>query len=412
MLHRFFIDNWPRKGISLILAVIVWFVVGQSLTTTKAFTNVPVRIVNLPPDMTVEGLLSNGLLNRRYTVVLSGNKAELEDLTSNDFEIQIDATGHEEPWLQEITRENIKGTTHEINISHISKASVKNIYVKLAKLHTEKIPVLITQPIGESPRGYQFLDIWPYQLYITVSGPSDEVKKLKSRGIKLTFNLSDISRSALDNIKSATESSHQDVVSFYVPEHWKTVDLAQISATPQKIDDPDAKYLRIDFVRNELISVKSPVQIDLFIPFSQNAPNPNRLEVTPTSLVESRGGFKIIKKPLYAKGVSELFMEVVKGFLEIQIIMGKKANLEFHDWSVQFINPRLLEDRYVVMLMSDSSDKEMSNLQPKVREEYLRNRFRNYMQRFKLYLSEDQPLELSISLESNKVNVVEENGKK
>ena len=53
----------------------------------------------------------------------------------------------------------------------ISRVSPYDMIIRQSKLVTEKIPVLVTQPIGEAPKGYQFLDVWPYQLFVTVTRP-------------------------------------------------------------------------------------------------------------------------------------------------------------------------------------------------------------------------------------------------
>jgi hypothetical protein len=50
LLIKLFVHNWPRKLISLILAVIIWFVVSQSMATTKTISNIGVRITNIPEE--------------------------------------------------------------------------------------------------------------------------------------------------------------------------------------------------------------------------------------------------------------------------------------------------------------------------------------------------------------------------
>ena len=77
------------------------------------------------------------------------------------------------------------------------------------------------------------------------------------------------------------------------------------------------------------------------------------------------------------------------------------------DWSVLFINPRTIENEYVSKLMSDSSDEVIHGLLPSLREEYLRNRFRSYMNHFKLYNNDDTQFELDIKLDDGKVIVSE-----
>jgi hypothetical protein len=74
---------------------------------------------------------------------------------------------------------------------------------------------------------------------------------------------------------------------------------------------------------------------------------------------------------------------------------------------VQFVNPRRLEDKYVLTLMSDVSDKDIRLMQPSLREEYLRNRFRSYMNRFQLFHLDDSRFELAISLVGNQIQVEE-----
>ena len=74
---------------SIILAIIIWFVVNKSLTTTKTIPNVPVRIENIPPGKTIADMQSNGILNRRVNLTVTGSKTLLEDLTSNDIEVVL-----------------------------------------------------------------------------------------------------------------------------------------------------------------------------------------------------------------------------------------------------------------------------------------------------------------------------------
>jgi len=406
LLIKLFILNWPRKLISLILAVIIWFVVSQSMATTKTISNISVRIVNIPEGKTVEGLQSNGLLQKRVTLTLSGNKNLLDELTPNDLEVVIDATDQGKEWIATITKKNLVSLSPDINLSNrISKISHKNFIIKLANLVTERIPVIITQPIGQAPRGYEFLDIWPYQLHLVISGPEETVKEVRNRGIKLTFNLNDISEAQLDDLQASGSSKQSDVVSFYVPKHWKTVSIPVLSTNSITIDDPDAKFLRIDFVRSELLPINHPIPINLFFPpAANNALSSQKISIAPGDLVDSKNGLKLISQPLYAKGVSELFLEIVGDMIDLVVIAENRPDNKL-DWSIQFINSRVLEDRFVSILMSDISDDSIHNLQPKVREEYLRNRFRSYMNRFKLYQSSYTPLNLSAQLINNKITL-------
>lgn len=405
--YKIFINHWPRKLLSLVLSVIIWFVLSQSMATTKTINNIGVRIVNIPEGKTVEGLQPNGLLQKRLTLTLTGNKNLLDELSSNDLEVVIDASNQGKEWIATVNKKNLISLNPSINLSsRISKISHKNFIIKLTNLVVERIPVIITQPIGQAPKGYEFLDIWPYQLTLTVSGPEESVKEIKNRGLKLTFNLNDISEGQLDDLHASTTSKQSDIVSFYVPKHWKMITIPLLSNNPITIDDPDAKFLRIDFVRSELLPINHPIPVNLFFPAHvNNTYSPQRISILPGDLVEIRNGIKTISQPLYAKGVSELFLEIVSDMIDLVIIVDPKTDSKELDWSVQFINSRVLEDRFVSTLMSDVSDESIYNLQPKVREEYLRNRFRSYMNRFKLFQANLKTLQLDAQLVGNKVTV-------
>lgn len=410
LLKRLFINNWPRKFFSLFLSIITWFFVNQSLTTTKTINNIPVRIVNIPPGKTIEGMQANDFLTKRIALTISGNKSLLEDLNANDLEVVVDASNKRGRWIESVSKKNVHAINPDLNLNQgITKVSQKNISIELTKLVTEKIPITITQPIGEAPKGYRFLDIWPYQLFITISGPENTVKKMKTRGVKLTFNLSDISKGELDDLSTESLRKERDVVSFFVPNEWKQITLPDLYPGPIEINDPSAKYLRIDFVRNEFIPINNPIPVSLFFPTSTAAIlNPQKVSISNAgNIIESRYGLKLISKPLYASGVSELFIELMRDVMEIQVLVIPKSEERPLDWSLLFVNHQALEDKFVSMLLSDVSDEEIHDLRPQMREEYLRNRFRNYMSRLQLFISENVPFNLNVIRQGNAVIINE-----
>ncbi len=411
-LNELFFRNIIRKLISIFLAIVIWYLVDSTLTTTKTFHNIPVKIVGLPEGKTVEGLQPNGLLSKRVSLILSGRRSFLDRLSPSDFEVVIDAGNQpQDEWVATITKRNLVGLSSEINIQgEVSKVSHKNFIIKLVNLSHEKIPIFVTQPIGEPPKGYQYLDIWPYQLTLSVSGPESQVSKLKARGVKLTFNLNDISKSELENLPSNHQLQSQDVVSFFVPKDWKQVLLPTLSDTPIAIDDPDAKFLRIDFIRSELIPIGSAIPVSIFYPARLiESPTPINFKFNPSSILMIKNQIPLLNLPLYAKGVSDLFVQVVKENMEIVLSFPQKLDSKFLDWSILFINPKLLEDRYVSLLMSDITDEEIRELQPEIRQKYLRNRFRNYMNRFQLYYGNEKPLDLSCEIRNSQINLLLKN---
>ncbi len=405
LVKKLFLDNWQRKLISLILAVITWMVVNHSMTSVKTVANIPVKVINIPPGKTLEGMQANNVLENRIALTLTGNKRVLDELSSSDLEVIIDAAGKGEEWIATITKKNLVSFNPDIDLNKgIKKVSHHDFIIKLSKLTTERIPILVTKPIGEPPKGYQFLDIWPYELYITVTGPESIVKQLKSKGLKLTFNLNDISKTELLAINTAQASKDSEVVSFAIPNSWKKINLPYISRAPIEIDDPAAKKLRIDFARTALIPLGGPIQINVYFPEKYSTTyNPDTYSIDTNNFIHEKNGIKLISSPLYAYGVSKQFLEVVKDMIEVVIVATPKQERTNILWNIQFLTPTELENKYVSKVISSSTDEEGSALQPHLREEYLRNRFRNYMNRFRLYTDDQKKLNLHIELKNNKI---------
>lgn len=408
LLRKIFVEHWSRKLISLILAIIIWLVVSHTLTSTRNISNVSVRIIHLPSGKTVEGMQPSGRLAKKLTLTLVGNKSLIDELTPSDLEVIIDASDKPDEWIVNVSKKNLVSLNPEIDISNgISRVYHPSFVIRMTKLITDKIPIVITQPIGEPPRGYQFLDVWPYHLTLSVKGPEEVIKRLKLKEQRITFNLSDISKSQLDELALSSESS-SEVISYFVPEQWKQINIPILSDAPIEIDDPEAKTLRIDFIRCNLLPIDAPIQFSLFFPPENlDQLNPENTSIADSGLIRFRRGTPFISYPLYANGVDSLFLETVRDMIEIVIIASPTTQKKLLDWSVQFVNPRLLEDKYVATLMPDISDRDLRTLQPALREEYLRNRFRSYMNRFQLFRSSDIKLDLEVTLKGQQIYIEE-----
>ena len=335
---RLFIDNWQRKLFSVILAMIIWIAISLSMTVTKIISNIPVRAINLEKEKTIEGMQVNGILNKRIILTITGNKTAMDELTSKDLEVVIDAQGKNDQWIASISKKNLISLHPDLDISKmISRVAPYDMIIKQSKLVTEKIPVRVTQPIGEAPKGYKFLDVWPYLLYVTVTGPEEAVKRLKSRGLTLTFNLSDISKDELERIQSSKKQP-TDEVSFFVPSSWKKVNLPMLSDASIEIDDPQSKGLRIDFSRQDLIPLDGSIPITVFFPpkFSSTL-NPETYTLATNDFIVKKNGVKMINFPLYASGVSQLFAEIVKDMIQVVVIAYPKSERDTLLWNAQFI---------------------------------------------------------------------------
>ena len=93
--------------------------------------------------------------------------------------------------------------------------------------------------------------------------------------------------------------------------------------------------------------------------------------------------------------------------MQIVVIVAPKSDKQLLDWSIQFINPRHLENIYVASLMSDVSDADIRLMHPPLREEYLRNRFRSYMNNLQLFKADESKFELIARLKEHVVHIEE-----
>lgn len=383
-LHNLFILNWRRKAVSFLLAVVVWFVVHHSMTSTRTFSNIPVRVINVPEGKTVEGMQMNGRLVRRVTLTLVGTQHLLDELRDNELEVVLNAHDKPHKWMAPLTKAEIFSLNPQVDLSKgISKVVSAPLHVHMTKLVTEKLPVIVTRPFGEAPRGYQYLDIWPYRLTLTVRTSEELLRRLKSREIKLSLNLNDISRAHLDAL---AEASKEDVISLLVPDSWKQVSIPLLSETPVEINDPLAKLLRIDFIKRQLIPLDAPLPVSLFFPLnSSEAFNPTTTTLAASPHIQRVHGLELVAEPLYLKGTDHLFVQVVKERLALEVIAAPLHDAPSLAWSVQVIQPQLLEEQYISRISQESTHQ----MSPALREEYLRNRFRSYMNHLELYKADN-----------------------
>lgn len=407
VIARFFFHNWQRKLVGLLTAIVIWIFVNQSINGTKTIANVPIRIINLPSDKTISGLLPNGMLTRRIALTLTGSKDVIEELEAGDLEVLLDASmADNDEWIVQITKKNLVSLNPSIDLRHhTTQVDHTDFVIKLSRLVTAKIPVTIEKPTGTPPQGYEYLDVWPQHLVQTVSGPEEEVQKLKEKGLQIAFDLRDISKPELDAVKS---SAHHDEISFQIPKKWKQVIIPFHNNNLEDLNDPEALNLRVDFLRKEFLPLDKEIPIRVFYPLTEiEKINPETYALETSEEIVKKFGVMILKKPLYAREVSRLFIDVIRNSIEIVIVASPKNERNILVWSIEYINPRELEDTYVAFSITNSTASKNNQIGgiPKKKEELLRKRFREYMRRMMLYLTETRKLHIKSSLEGDQIRV-------
>lgn len=409
ILRRIFITNWPRKLVALVTAIFIWFLVSQTITITRTIPDVPIRIVNLPPDKTVVGLLPNGLLNKRVSVTLTGNQSVLHDLRPNDLEVIINADGYKESWIASIDKRNLVSLNPDINLRKaITEVSANDIYIKMSKLVTEEIPITVTKPIGDPPKGFQYLDVWPKRLKQKVSGPEEQVRALKERGLELTFNLNRITEAELESLFN--KQGERDEVTFKIPEGWKKVSIPFKDNALEPINDPRAELLRIDFLKQELIPLGSELPITIFFPLKYSSTiNPQTYSLATNEIVQKKNGLKRLIIPLYVRDVSTLFLEVVRDNLLLVIVAAPHSAQEKLNWAIEFVDEKALEDTFVKASLKQVEKKYVDEeITTKSNEQAIRYRFYDYLRNLVLYTEDGKPLKLEAELTANTITITQE----
>lgn len=407
LIAQLFIHNWQRKLVALLTAIVIWLFVNHSINETATISNVPIRIINLPADKTIQGLLPNGILSRRITLTLTGSKDVVEELEPGDLEVLLDAsTADNDDWIVNVSKKNLVSLNPSIDlVQHISQINHSEFVIKLSKLVTAKIPLTVESPKGSPPQGYEYLDIWPQHMTQTISGPEEDIQKLKEKGLEITFDLSEITKADLDAIKSNVRN---DEISFPIPKKWKQIVIPFRPGSSEELNDPEAQNLRIDFLRKEFIPFDKEIPVRIFYPLDdQDKLNPETFSLGMNDDIQKKNGISTFTKPLFAAEVSRLFLDVVRNSIEIVIVASPKSKRKVLAWSVQFIQPRDLEDTYVAFSIANAStSKGVQGVIPKKKEELLRKRFRDYMQRMTLYLANNKKLHLKSTLEGDQIRVV------
>lgn len=410
-IRSLFFNNWQRKSLALITALIIWLFVNGSIVETKTIPNVPIRITNIPPDKTIIGLLPNGMLSKRVTLTLSGTKDVIQELEAGDLEVLLDAsTASNDEWVVQISKKNLVSLNPDIDIVHhiTQVVSHSELVLKLSVLKTAKIPLTIMPPTGDAPLGYEFLDIWPQHLQQTIIGPEEEIQTLLAEGLQLTFNLNDISKADLDAIKTSQNNIHSDEINFPVPEKWKKIEIPCHTRMKEELNDPDAKHLRIDFLRKQYLPIEKEIPIRVFYPLKYlDTINPKTFPLLPNEQMHRQNDAMILNVPLYLKDISKLFLSIIQDNMELTIVAAPVVERAVLQWSLEIVDAHELEDVYVAFILTNSHENKVGSTtaHSRQREMVLRNRFREYMNRLRLYRAPSEKLHLDSRIESNGIRV-------
>lgn len=404
-------ENWNRKAIALISAIIVWIIVNQSITESKTIPNIPIKILNLPADKTIIGLLPNGYTSQRVTLTLSGSKDVVRQLEPGDLEVHLDAsTTHSDTWVVQINKKQLVSLHPSIDLRHnVTQVHHPELVLKLSPLAEEKVPVSIRYEKEETPQGYIFLNIWPDKFSQSISTAKEVLIKLRKEGLTLPLDFNAISTEELDAI-AASENDHViDEVSFYIPNSWKRITLPFKPYAEKDLNAPEAEQLRIEFLKEELIPINREIPLAIYTP-SQHLSSLNSLSyhLQESKEVSFVNGNPVFTRPLYARYVSRRFLDIVREYLALFVIAVPQSERQFLQWSFEVIDSQDLEDTYVAYALANDSTETKHLHDQKRREKLLRKRFHFYLNSLRLFTADGYPLNLICTVEDDEVTVTSE----
>lgn len=406
-----FLQNWQRKLIAIVGAIVIWLAVNQSIIATKTFGNVPVRLIHLPADRTVDGLLPNGILSKRVILTLTGTKDVIDSLEASDLEVLVDAADLSDESTLQITKKNLVSLNPDVDLTHhVTSLSSNEFVIKLSRLITEKIPIVIGSPTGNPPEPYQFLDIWPQQLFQTVTGSEEQVRRLQEKGLVLVLDLNKVTKDDLDAIEGSYDVVRGDEIAFPVPSSWKQIDLPFLQDAEVIINDPLANDLVISFLRKELIALDVDIPVRVYYPVVYgNIINPHSHPLTHEGWLDEKNHIIQTQMPLYMSDVSRWFVDVIHNNIEITVVAGPRNIGESLPWAVEIADLRELENVFVAFLNNEPTYHTTLG-DPKKKEARLRRRFRDYVQKLRLFKEPDRPLHLDCRMQSSSITVREVSG--
>jgi len=410
LLRKLFIENWPRKLIALLSAILIWFVVHHMLTTNKTFPNVLIRVVNIPDGMTLKGLGADGFLSKKVTLRITGSKSILEYLTSSQLEVILNAENKPQDWKVYITKDDLVlvGAPKDALKRDITNVTHPKLELHFIPVKTAKIPITITKPSGKPPGGWQYTGIFPKKLFVTVKGSETQLKQLTQRGLHLTFDLDLIAKSALDDLLENRHDRQLRTIGFKVPNEWKKLRLPFAPYSEVDIDDPNHEILKIHFLKQELLPLGRRIAISLFYPTkTASIVNPEKISLKKTEYVIHKNGIDFLDIPLYAMNVSQLFLDVIRDQIQLTIEMDVDDSQNIKcTWALDFVNLKRMEKAYInKALVQYKAKNQTTSLQEKMLAQKFHSKFHNYIRYIALYVSPNKQFNIDIQLKGNQMSI-------
>lgn len=165
-IRTYILNDWKLKGLSLVLAVMLWFAVSYK-GESKLSVSVPVAPSNLEKDLMIKSMDTEDVL-----VVINGPVAALKNLRPKDVKVPLDVG-------------ELKSGRHIVNIQNsdivvpkgIKVEAVKPDYVVLEIERTLEKRLKTVVKLDNKWKNLYSVKSW-YPQYVTVEGPKVSMEKI------------------------------------------------------------------------------------------------------------------------------------------------------------------------------------------------------------------------------------------
>jgi len=164
------LDNLPLKLVSLVLAVLLWFVIAGEKTSEMGLS-VPVELQNFPKDLELTGDPVDTV-----EVRLRASPGIIQRLTPGDVSAHIDlADAHEGERIVHLTPDSVRvpfGVT-------VVKISPSIITLNLERTLSKTVPVR-PRLLGRPAPGYEVAEMTTEPAEVRIAGPKSRVQEVES----------------------------------------------------------------------------------------------------------------------------------------------------------------------------------------------------------------------------------------
>lgn len=183
------ISDFVLKIISIVIAVIIWFVMSITKypTVNKTIVNVPVNFSLSGTTAESKGLSALSYRDLTVDVEISGMNYEIGTYTANDLAATVDTDS--------VTKEG----TYKLDIDVKSKHSAdkctvlsvtpKTVEVKFDRIDTVKVPLTASAPNVSAADGFMLKETLLTPEEIEISGPDNELKRIDKAVAQYTDRL-------------------------------------------------------------------------------------------------------------------------------------------------------------------------------------------------------------------------------